>query len=59
MTVGDQAGREAEEGFVDVVTSFPADAEPAEAVQPGHRPFHDPPVDAEAGADRATSRKRR
>ncbi|MFH8627872.1 tyrosine-type recombinase/integrase [Streptomyces vietnamensis] len=26
VSVGDQAGREAEEGFVDVVASFPTDA---------------------------------
>jgi hypothetical protein len=35
VAVGDQAGGEAEEGFVDVVASFPSDAQAAEAVQPG------------------------
>ncbi len=50
VSVGDEAGGEAEEGFVDVVASFPADAETAEAVQPGDGPLDDPAVDAEAGA---------
>lgn len=50
MSVGDEAGREAEEGFVDVVASFPADPQPPEAVQPGDRPFYDPTEYAQAGA---------
>jgi hypothetical protein len=39
VAVGDQAGGEAKEGFVDVVASFPSDAQAAEAVQPGDRAF--------------------
>jgi hypothetical protein len=35
VTVGDYAGGEAEEGFVDVVASLPWDAQAAEPVQPG------------------------
>lgn len=50
VSVGDEAGGEAEEGLVDVVTSFPADAQATEAVQPGDRSFHDVPEDAQAGA---------
>jgi hypothetical protein len=50
VAVGDQAGGEAEEGLVDVVASFPADAQAAEAVQPGDRPLDDIPEDAQAGA---------
>ncbi|GAA4119845.1 hypothetical protein GCM10022284_75820 [Streptomyces hundungensis] len=52
VSVGDEAGGEAEEGFVDVVASLPSDAEPAEAVEPGDRPFDHPPVDSEAGSVR-------
>lgn len=47
VAVGDEAGVEAEEGLVDVVASFPANAQAAEAVQPGDRPLDDP--DAVAG----------
>jgi hypothetical protein len=35
VAVGNQAGGEAEEGFVDVVASFPADPKAAEAVPSG------------------------
>ncbi|MEU0403302.1 hypothetical protein ABZ318_24335 [Streptomyces sp. NPDC006197] len=48
-SASDQTGREAEEDFVDVGTSFPADTELAETVEPGNVPFHDPLVDAEVG----------
>ncbi|MFF0276967.1 hypothetical protein [Streptomyces sp. NPDC004330] len=44
--MGDEASGEAEQGFVDVVASFPPDAQVPEAVQPGDRPFDDPAVDA-------------
>jgi hypothetical protein len=37
VSVGDQAGGEAEERFVDVVSSFPADPKAAEGVEPGDR----------------------
>lgn len=50
--MGDEAGGEAEEGFVDVVASFPVDAETSEAVQPGDRALDNPAVNAEAGAMR-------
>lgn len=50
VAVGDQTGGEAEEGFVDVVASFPADAQSAEAVQPGDRPLDHVTEDAQAGA---------
>lgn len=35
MAVGDEAGGESEEGVVDIVASYPADSQSAEAVQPG------------------------
>jgi hypothetical protein len=50
VSVGDEAGSEAKEGFVDVVASFPSDPEPAEAVEPGDRPLDNPAVDSEAGS---------
>lgn len=50
VSVGDRAGGKAEKGFVCVVTSFSADAELKVAMEPGDIAFHDPPVDAEAGA---------
>jgi hypothetical protein len=50
VSVGDEAGGEAEEGFVDVVASFPADPQSAEAVQPGDRALDHVPEDAEAAA---------
>jgi hypothetical protein len=39
VAVSDQADGEAEDGFVDVVASFPADARAAEAMQPGDGAF--------------------
>lgn len=48
--MGDQADRESEEGFVDVVASFPADAQAAEAVQPGDGALDDPAEGPQAGA---------
>lgn len=48
VAVGDEAGGEAKEGFVDVVASFPADPQPALAVQPGDRPLDHIPEDAQA-----------
>ena len=50
MPVRDDAGRDTEEGFVDVVAAFPADAESFHAVVPGDGSFDHPPVDAESGA---------
>jgi hypothetical protein len=50
VAVSDQAGGEAKEGFVDVVASFPADPQAAEAVQPGDRPLDHPTEDAQARA---------
>jgi len=50
VAVGDQADGESEERFVDVVASFPADAQAAKAVQPGDRPLNDPSKSAQAGA---------
>lgn len=55
VSVGDEAGGEAEEGFVDVVASFPADAQAAEAVQPGDGALDDPAEDAQAGAVRLSA----
>lgn len=46
--MGDEAGGEAEEGFVDVITSLPADAETSEAVEPGDRALDNPAVNSEA-----------
>jgi hypothetical protein len=49
VAVGDEAGGEAEEGFVDVVASFPTDAEPSEAVGGvDHRPR---PVELPRGSE--------
>ncbi|QEU83807.1 hypothetical protein CP969_03175 [Streptomyces viridosporus T7A] len=48
MPVGDEADGEAEEGVVDVVAPFPADARAAGAVRPGDRPLHGPAEDAPA-----------
>lgn len=39
----------AEEDFVDVGSSFPADGEALEAVQPGETALDDPPVGAQSG----------
>lgn len=52
VAVGDEAGREAEEGFVYVVASFPPDAESSEAVEPGDRALDNPAMNTEAGAVR-------
>lgn len=52
VAVGDEAGREAEECFVDVVASFPPDAEASEAVEPGDRALDNPSMDPEAGTVR-------
>ncbi|GAA4048852.1 hypothetical protein GCM10022233_18860 [Streptomyces shaanxiensis] len=41
VAVGDQAGGELEECFVDVVAAFPADAQALEAVEPGDRALDD------------------
>ncbi len=40
----------AEEGLVDVVASFPADSQAAEAVKPGGGRFHDPAEGTQASA---------
>jgi hypothetical protein len=50
VPVGDQAGGEAEESFVDVVASFSTDPQPSEAVQPGDRALYHPAEGAQAGA---------
>lgn len=50
MAVGDGAGGESEEGFVDVVASFPADSPSAEAVRPGDGALDQIAEDAQAGA---------
>ena len=50
MSVGDEAGGEAEEGLVDVVAPLPADTKPAEAVEPGDGAFDDPAENAQARA---------
>jgi hypothetical protein len=50
VSVGDHADGETEEGFVDVVTPFPADAQAAKAVQPGDCALDDVAEDAQAGA---------
>ncbi|MFI9047197.1 hypothetical protein [Streptomyces sp. NPDC053427] len=50
MALDVSVGGEAEEGFVDVATSFPADAQAAEAVQPGNGSCSAPkPFNAPAG----------
>lgn len=48
--MGDDAAGELEEGLVDVVADFPADAQAPEAVDPGVRPLDRPAVDVQAGA---------
>lgn len=52
MSVGDEARGESEGGFVDVVASFPPDAETSEAVESGDRALDDPAVNTEARAVR-------
>lgn len=53
--MGDRADDEAEEGFADVVASFPADAQAAEAVPPEDRPLDDPAECAQTAAVRFPS----
>lgn len=48
--MGDEAAGEFEEGFVDVGSAFPADAEAFEAVEPGEAAFDDPAVFAQSDA---------
>lgn len=48
--MGDEAAGEFEEGFVDVCSSFPADAEAFEAVEPGETALDDPAVGAQPSA---------
>ncbi|GHB08314.1 hypothetical protein GCM10010392_39340 [Streptomyces clavifer] len=48
VAVGDEAGGEAEEGFVDIIASLPADAETSEAVEPGDGALDNPSVNTEA-----------
>lgn len=50
MAVGDQAGGEAEEGFVDVVTSLPSNPEAAKTMQSGDGALDHPAEDAQARA---------
>lgn len=40
----DQAAADREEGFVDVIAAFVADAQPSVLVQPGDRTLDDPPL---------------
>ncbi len=53
--MGDEAAGEFEEGFVDVGSAFPADAEAFEAVEPGEAVFDDPAVLAQSGAMEAAA----
>lgn len=48
--MGDETAGQFEEGFVDVGSAFPSDAESSEAVEPGETPLHHPPVDTKSGA---------
>jgi hypothetical protein len=48
--MSDQTDGETEEGLMDVVASFPADAQAAKAVQPGDGALDDVPENAQAGA---------
>ncbi|GAB3681017.1 hypothetical protein GCM10027597_26040 [Saccharopolyspora tripterygii] len=50
MAVVDEDASELEESEVDFGSSFVADTESFELVQPGERAFHDPPDDPETGA---------
>jgi hypothetical protein len=52
MSVRDDAGREAEEGFVDVVTAFPSDTQAFHAVVPGDGSLDHPPELAQTTAVR-------
>jgi hypothetical protein len=49
------ADGETQERFVDVVATFPSDAKPAEAVEPGDGALDDPAEDVQAGAVRLAS----
>src|SRR5689334_6910255 len=55
MSVRDDAGREAEERFVDVVAAFPSDTQAFHAVIPGDSPLDHPSDLAKAGAMRLTA----
>jgi hypothetical protein len=55
VAVRDQADGETQERFVDVVATFPSDAKPAEAVEPGDGALDDPAEDVQAGAVRLAS----
>lgn len=48
MTKADEAAGKCEEGLVDVVAAFVADAQPAAAMQPGQGALHDPAMPTEA-----------
>ncbi|ANP51371.1 hypothetical protein J2Z21_002842 [Streptomyces griseochromogenes] len=50
LSLGDEAVVESEERFVDVGSSFPTDAQAAEAAQPGEVPPENPAVGAQPGA---------
>jgi hypothetical protein len=52
VSVGDQANRASEEGFVDIVASCPPDPQVADpcSQEVGHRPLDDPTKGAQAGA---------
>src|SRR5258706_157435 len=50
MTPCDQGTTDFEEGLVDLGATLPSHSEAAEVVQPGDRPFHDPPNFAESAA---------
>ena len=52
MSVGDDAGGQGEERFVNVVAAFPADAQAFHAVVPRDRALDDPSEHAQAGAVR-------
>ncbi|OKI50576.1 hypothetical protein AMK17_34780 [Streptomyces sp. CB00072] len=53
--MGDEAAGEFEEGFGDVGSAFPADAEEFEAVEPGEAAFDVPAVLAQSGAMEGTA----
>ena len=50
VSPADQRASQAQERIVQAGVAFPADAEPAEVVQPGERPLHHPAHPAESGA---------
>lgn len=53
--MGDEAAGKLKEGFGDVGSAFPADAEAFEAVEPGEAAFDDPAVFAQSGAMEGTA----